>query len=108
MITYGESVTFSVQLGTNGGNKPILLEYHTTGSDYATIANLTTNASGFASFTYTPTRTGYVRARFVGTTDLGAATSARLHRRRVRQTVTTPEPAQLGHADDPRRDVDHN
>ena len=67
--------TFSVQFGTGGANRSFVLEYTSVGVPWTTIANLTTNAAGFASFTYTPTRTGYVRARFLGTTDLGAATS---------------------------------
>ncbi len=87
MITYGESVTFSVQLGPNGGNRPIVLEYHGAGAPFTTVASLVTNGSGFASFTYAATRTGYVRARFLGATDLGAATSP-VYIVGVRQTVT--------------------
>lgn len=89
MITYGESVTFSVQLGATGpsrADRSIILEYTSVGVPWATIATLTTNSSGFASFNYSPTRTGYVRARFVGTTDLGAATSL-VYIVGVRQTV---------------------
>jgi len=87
MITYGESVTFFVQFGTGGATRPFVLEYTSVGVPWTTIANLTTNTSGSASFTYTPTRTGYVRARFVGATDLGAATST-VYIVGVRQTVT--------------------
>jgi hypothetical protein len=87
MITYGESVSLFVQFGTNGANRPFVLEYTSVGVAWATIANLTTNASGSASFAYSPTRTGYVRARFAGTTDLGAATSG-VYIVGVRQTVT--------------------
>jgi hypothetical protein len=86
MITYGESVTFSVQFGTGGATRPFVLEYTSVGVPWTTIANLTTNTSGSASFAYTPTRTGYVRARFDGTTDLGAATSS-VYIVGVRQTV---------------------
>ncbi len=39
MIAYGESVTFSVQLGPNGGNRPIALEYHGAGAPFTTIAD---------------------------------------------------------------------
>jgi hypothetical protein len=96
MITYGESVTFSVQFGTNGANRPFVLEYTSVGVPWTTIANLTTNASGFASFIYTtPTRTGYVRARFAGATDLGAATSG-VYIVGVRQTVTRLSPHHAG------------
>jgi hypothetical protein len=86
MITYGESDTFSVQFGTGGATRPFVLEYTSVGVPWTTIANLTTNTSGSASFAYTPTRTGYVRARFDGTTDLGAATSS-VYIVGVRQTV---------------------
>ena len=95
MITYGESVSFFVQFGTNGANKPFVLEYTSVGVPWTTIASLTTNASGSASFTYAPTRTGYVRARFAGTTDLGAATST-VYIVGVRQTVTTLSPHHAG------------
>ena len=87
MITYGETVTFFVQFGANGGNRPFVLEYTSVGVPWTTIANLATNAAGSASFTYAPTRTGYVRARFAGAADLGAATSA-VYIVGVRQTVT--------------------
>jgi hypothetical protein len=76
MITYGETDTFSVQFAANGANKPFVLEYTSVGIPFTTIASLTTNAAGFASFTYTPTRTGYIRARFDGTPDLSAANSS--------------------------------
>jgi hypothetical protein len=86
MITYGESLEFLVQFGATGGNRPFVLEYTSVGVPWTTIANLVTNASGSASFTYAPTRTGYVRARFAGAADLGAATSA-VYIVGVRQTV---------------------
>jgi predicted RNA methylase len=95
MITYGESDIFSVQFGTGGANRPFVLEYTSVGVPWTTIANLVTNASGFASLTYVPTRTGYVRARFVGATDLGAATSG-VYIVGVRQTVSTLSPHHAG------------
>jgi hypothetical protein len=95
MITYGEPDTFSVQFGTGGAYRPFILEYTSVGVPWTTIANLTTNAAGFASFAYTPTRTGYVRARFLGTTDLGAATST-VYIVGVRQTVSTLSPHHAG------------
>ena len=95
MVTYGEPDTFSVQFGTGGAYRPFILEYTSVGVPWTTIANLTTNAAGFASFTYTPTRTGYVRARFLGTTDLGAATST-VYIVGVRQTVSTLSPHHSG------------
>ena len=95
MVTYGEPDTFSVQFGTGGANRSFVLEYTSVGVPWTTIATLTTNAAGFASFTYTPTRTGYVRARFLGTTDLGAATST-VYIVGVRQTVSTLSPHHTG------------
>jgi hypothetical protein len=91
MVTYGESVAFFVQFGTGGANRPFVLEYTSVGVPWTTIANLVTNVSGSASFTYTPTRTGYVRARFVGATDLGAAMCS-VYIVGVRQTVSTLSP----------------
>ena len=91
MVTYGETDTFSVQFGTGGANRSFVLEYTSVGVPWAPIANLTTNAAGFASFLYVPTRTGYVRARFPGATDLGAATST-VYIVGVRQTVSTLSP----------------
>jgi hypothetical protein len=88
MITYGESLTFSVQFGTGGANRPFVLEYTSVGVPWTTIANLVTNSSGFASLAYAPARTGYVRARFAGTPDLGAATST-VYIVGVRQTIST-------------------
>jgi len=95
MVTYGQPDTFSVQFGTGGANRSFVLEYTSVGVPWTTIATLTTNAAGFASFTYTPTRTGYVRARFPGTTDLGAATST-VYVVGVRQTVSTLSPHHAG------------
>ncbi len=95
MVTYGEPDTFSVQFGTGGAYRPFILEYTSVGVPWTTIANLTTNAAGFASFSYVPTRTGYVRARFLGTTDLGAATST-VYIVGVRQTVSTLSPHHSG------------
>ncbi len=95
MVTYGEPDTFSVQFGTGGANRSFVLEYTSVGVPWTTIATLTTNAAGFASFTYVPTRTGYVRARFLGTTDLGAATSL-VYIVGVRQTVSSLSPHHTG------------
>ena len=95
MVTYGETDTFSVQFGTGGANRSFVLEYTSVGVPWAPIATLATNAAGFASFLYVPTRTGYVRARFPGATDLGAATST-VYIVGVRQTVSTLSPHHTG------------
>jgi len=75
MITYGESVSFFVQFGTGGASRPFVLEYASVGVPWTTIANLVTNAAGAAAFAYAPARTGWIRARFAGAADLGAASS---------------------------------
>jgi hypothetical protein len=87
MVTYGGSVGFSIQFASLGGTRTFVLEHTYVGSAWTTIATLTTNASGFSSFSYAPTRTGYYRARFAGTADLGAANSAVILVG-VRQTIT--------------------
>ena len=87
MITYGESVNFFVQFGPGGANRPFVIEYTSVGVPWTTIANLVTNSAGAAAMTYAPTRTGYVRARFLGAPDLGAGTSG-VYIVGVRQTVS--------------------
>ena len=95
MVTYGQTVDFFVQFGMNGGNRQFILEYTSVGVPWATIATLTTNSFGSASFIYAPTRTGYVRARFAGAPDLGAATSS-VYIVGVRQTVSSLSPHHAG------------
>ena len=87
MVTYGGSVGFSIQFASLGGTRTFVLEHTYVGSAWTTIATLTTNASGFSSFSYAPTRTGYYRVRFAGAADLGAANSAVILVG-VRQTIT--------------------
>jgi hypothetical protein len=74
MVTYGGSVGFSIQFASLGA-RTVFLEHTYVGSAWTTVATLTTNASGFASTSYAPTRTGYYRVRFAGTPDLSAAFS---------------------------------
>ena len=87
MITYGESVSFFVQFGPGGANRPFVIEYTSVGVPWTAIAHLVTSSAGSAAMTYAPTRTGYVRARFLGAPDLGAATSG-VYIVGVRQTVS--------------------
>ena len=75
VITWGGAIALNIQFGTNGGNKAFVLEGARDGVNFVTIANLTTNASGFATFPYTPVSNLYYRVRFTGTLDLGAANS---------------------------------
>jgi hypothetical protein len=75
VITWGNSVVLNIQFGTGGGNRTFVLEGLRSGVTFVTIATLTTNASGLATFTYRPPTNLYYRARFAGATDLAAANS---------------------------------
>jgi hypothetical protein len=87
MVTYGELAGFSIQFASSGSTRTFYLEHTSVGVPWTSIATLTTNSAGFATFSYTPTRSGYYRVRFDGTPDLSAATSA-VVLVGVRQTVT--------------------
>ena len=75
MVRYSEYVGLTIQFGTGGGNRTFFLEHSSVGSAWHTIATLTTNTAGAATFSYRPYVTGYYRARFAGAADLGAANS---------------------------------
>jgi hypothetical protein len=75
VITWGAGITLNIQFGVGGANRPFILEGARDGVSWVTIANLTTNSTGFASLTYTPVTNLYYRCRFTGTGDLGAGTS---------------------------------
>ncbi len=75
VITWGGGVSLNVQFGANGANKAFILEGARDGVTFVTIANLVTNASGFATFPYTPVSNLFYRVRFLGTSDLLAANS---------------------------------
>jgi hypothetical protein len=87
MVAYGGPVSFSIQFTSLGASRTVYLEHTYVGSSWTTVATQTTNASGFASVSYTPSRSGYYRARFAGAADLGAAYSS-VVLVGVRQTVT--------------------
>jgi hypothetical protein len=75
VITWGNGISLNVQFGTNGGNRSFIIEGARDGVTWVTIATLTTNASGQAALSYRPVTNLYYRARFLGATDLLAATS---------------------------------
>ncbi len=75
VITWGDGIVLNVQFGANGANRAFVLEGARDGVTFTTIANLTTNAGGLATFPYTPVSNLFYRARFTGTTDLAAANS---------------------------------
>ncbi|HXG40475.1 MAG TPA: hypothetical protein VNJ28_05990 [Candidatus Limnocylindrales bacterium] len=97
VITWGGSVTLFIQFGANGANKTFELQGARDGVGWARIATLTTNASGFASFTYRPATNLYYRAVFGGSADLGAGTS-NVVRTVVRQ-IALLRPTNLGEVD---------
>ena len=77
-ITWGQTVVISVHFGVNGANKTFRLEGArdpNNVANFSLIANLTTNASGDVSFSYTPPTNLYYRAVFAGTPDLSPAIS---------------------------------
>ncbi len=77
-ITWASTVVISVHFATNGANRTFRLEGArdpNSPANFALIANLTTNATGDATFAYTPPTNLYYRAVFAGAVDLGAATS---------------------------------
>ena len=76
VIVWAKPVVLTTQFGTNGANKPFVLQASLDKVHWYNIANLTTNASGAASFSYTPATNLWYQAVFAGTPDLGAATTA--------------------------------
>ncbi len=77
-ITWGQTVVISVQFGAGGANRTFRLEGArdpNNVANFALIANLTTNSSGFATMPYTPPTNLYYRAVFAGAPDLAASTS---------------------------------
>jgi hypothetical protein len=95
MVTYGQPAGFTIQFGAGGGNRTFVLEHSYVGFPWATIATLTTNAAGSATFSYRAARTGYYRVRFAGATDFPAANS-NVVLVGVRQTVSTLSPHNAG------------
>ena len=94
VITWGSGIVLSVQFGTSGGNRSFILEGARDGVSWTTIANLTTNGGGHASLSYRPVSNLYYRARFLGSTDLGAATSNTT--RTVVRQIAVLRPTNLG------------
>jgi hypothetical protein len=75
VITWGSAVGLTIQFGANGATKTFTLQAARDGVSWATIATLTTDASGRATFSYRPATNDYYRAVFAGTTDLAAGNS---------------------------------
>ena len=94
VITWGNGVVLNVQFGTNGANKSFVLEGTRDGFTWTTVANLMTNASGFATLTYRPATNLYYRVRFLGTPDLSAGNSNTT--RTVVRQIALLRPTNLG------------
>jgi hypothetical protein len=75
VIVWARPVVFTVHFTGNGANRSFQLQTTKDQVTWSTIANLTTNASGDASFTYRPSDNRYYRAVFAGAADLSAANS---------------------------------
>ena len=75
VITWGGTVVMKVGLGLNGGNRSFTLQGARDGVTWQTIATLTTDASGNASFSYRPANNLFYRGVFDGAPDLGPAIS---------------------------------
>ncbi len=75
VITWGDDFTLQVHFGVNGAGKPFALQVSKDASTWSTIASLTTDANGNASFVYGPSDNRYYRVSFAGTGDLQAGTS---------------------------------
>lgn len=75
VILWGQGFTLTAQFGTNGANKQFQLQGSRDLITWTTITTLTTDSTGKASLFYTPVTNLYYKAVFLGTGDLGAATS---------------------------------
>lgn len=99
VITWGDTVLFSVQFATNGANRVYTMQASPDGVNWITIvmSPLMTNAAGQGSFAYRPVRNYYYRAVFAGAPDLSAAMS-NVQRVVVRQ-IALLRPTNLGGVD---------
>jgi hypothetical protein len=75
VITWGGTVVLSIHFAANGAAKTFTLQGARDGVNWNTIATLTTDGAGNATFAYRPATNLYYRAVFAGTADLSAGTS---------------------------------
>ncbi len=74
--TYRAFVTLTLQFAASGANRTVQLQrLSPADANWVTIANLTTNASGIAAYSYGPPYNTQFRAVFAGAAGLGAGTS---------------------------------
>jgi hypothetical protein len=75
VITWGSQVGITVRIDQAGANRPVQVQGSRDGTNWTTIATLTTDAAGNASYVYAPVTNLYYRGVFAGAADLGALTS---------------------------------
>ncbi len=97
VIVWGHDVTLTVHFGGNGANRAFQLQVTRDQVTWSTIANLTTNSAGDASFVYGPSDNRYYRAVFAGAADLSAGTSPTV--RVVVRSIILLRPTNLGVVD---------
>jgi hypothetical protein len=94
-ISWGQPVTLAVAVATLGANLPLTLQRRQANeSQWSDIGTVTTDASGHATFTYTPPANTQFQAVYTGGSVLGAGTSTSV-RVVVRQLVVL-RPTGLG------------
>ncbi|HEX7950997.1 MAG TPA: glycoside hydrolase family 25 protein [Candidatus Limnocylindrales bacterium] len=86
LITWGDTVVIKASFGILGAGRTFDLQAAPDGATWQTIATLTADTQGNASFSYRPATNLYYRGAFAGAPDLAAATSPTA-RVVVRQTV---------------------
>ena len=76
VVTWGQPVTLNATIGPSGANRTITLQQlPATAPDWADVTAAVTDASGNASFTFSPRTNTQFRVSFAGAADLGPGTS---------------------------------
>jgi len=95
VITWATGIVLTTQFGLNGAGKTFQLQAARDGVNWGTIATLTTDSAGRATFAYRPATNNWYRVVFAGTPDLSAATSATV--RTVVRQIALLRPTNGGH-----------
>ena len=94
-IAWGQPVTLNVQIAQSGANRTVTLQrMQQNETQWSDVATATTDATGSATFTYTPPVNTQFQAAYAGTPDLGPGTSSPV-RVVVRQLIVL-RPTSLG------------
>ncbi len=75
VITWGQGFHLGVRFAANGASRTVQIQAMRDGITWNTITSLTMDASGAASYYYTPVTNLWYRAVFAGAPDLAGATS---------------------------------